>query len=122
MSTLKDVINTQRRQMNRLSELKNTILSKSIDKINNLSKHGQLKCVYNIPKYFFGYPAYNPEDVTDFILNGLTKEGLCVIKLNDTKLFISWDITDINSMNKLTKKPQVKSDISDLLPIINIKK
>ena len=63
MSALKEAINLQKRQISRLNDLKNVILNKLAEKINNLSKNGQLKFIYNVPPYLFGFPRYNIEDL-----------------------------------------------------------
>lgn len=119
MATLKDVVNLQKRQLNRQSELKKTLLKRTADRINHLSKHGQLKCIYTVPSYCFGYATYNVEDMTNYLLNEIIKQGYCVIKLNDSNLFISWDIKDVNSLRNKIKKE--KNNLESLLPILNIK-
>tara|TARA_B100000963_G_scaffold359531_1_gene387124 strand:- start:5727 stop:6098 length:372 start_codon:yes stop_codon:yes gene_type:complete len=120
MYSIKDVINVQKRQINRLNNLKDIILSKAYEKITHLAKHGELKCIYKIPPYYFGYPSYNQEEITNYLRDKLIKEQLCVIKLDRDKLFISWDIVDINFFNK--KNIKEKQNLDNLMPLINIKK
>jgi hypothetical protein len=119
MYTLRDVVNVQKRQLNRLNYLKDNILSKVYEKITHLAKHGELKFIYVIPSYYFGYPPYNPEDITNFLLERLIKDELCVIKIDKDKLFISWDILDINLFYK--KSIKEKKNLNNLMPLINIK-
>lgn len=119
MYTLKDVINVQKRQLNRLNYLKDIILSKVYEKITHFAKHGELKFIYLIPSYYFGYPPYNQEDITNYLRDKLINDGLCIIKLDRDKLFISWDILDINLFNK--KKINIKKNLDNLMPLINIK-
>lgn len=119
MATLKDVINLQKRQLNRQSELKKTLLKRLADRVNHLAKHGQLKCIYTVPDYCFGFATYRVEDMTNYLLNEIIKQGYCVIKLNERNLFISWDIKDVNSLiNKMKKE---KNNLESFLPILNIK-
>ena len=120
MYSIKDVINVQKRQINRLNNLKDIILSKAYEKITHLAKHGELKCIYKIPPYYFGYPSYNQEEITNYLRDKLIKEQLCVIKLERDKLFISWDIVDINLFNK--KNIKEKQNLDNIMPLINIKK
>lgn len=119
MSALKDAINLQKRQLNRLTELKNLLINKLAEKINNLSRNGQLKFIYNTPPYIFGFSKFDIDEMTTFILNILLREGYCAIKINSQSIFISWDVNDINVFKK--EKRKSKKNIKSLLPIINIK-
>ncbi len=119
MSALKEAVNLQKRQVIRLKDMQNTILCKLSERINTLSKNGQLKFIYNVPYFLFGFPIYNIEDLTLFILQSLIKEGYCAIKVDESKIFISWDINDINNFN--IKKRAKEKSLKSLLPIINIK-
>lgn len=119
MNSLQHVIESQKRQQNRYNNLKTEILSKLTDKISNLSKHGELKCIYTVQGYTFGYPRYDVRDVTNFLYIKLTNEGFCVVTLASNKLFVSWDINDINKIK--TQKEKKKEDINDLIPLLNLK-
>jgi len=119
MSSLKQVINLQKRQHSRYIELKQNILNKLTEKITHLAKHGEMRCVYTVPSYVFGAPAYNVADVTAFIYCAFKKEGFCIVILGDDKIFISWDINDINGIKKPNKK---KNQLVNIKPLININK
>jgi hypothetical protein len=119
MSSLKEVINLQKRQHSRYVDLKQSILDKVTEKITHLAKHGELRCIYTVPSYVFGAPVYKVTDVTTFLYLKFKKEGFCVIILGNDKLFISWDINDINGIKKRNKK---KNDFVDIKPLININK
>tara|TARA_Y100000992_G_scaffold179818_1_gene121420 strand:- start:2570 stop:2929 length:360 start_codon:yes stop_codon:yes gene_type:complete len=119
MSALKDVINLQKRQRSRYNELKQGILNKITDKISHLAKHGEMRCVYTVPSYVFGSPRYNVAEITVYLYYIFKKEGFCTVLLGNDKIFISWDINDINSLNSNKKK---KDKILDIKPLININK
>jgi hypothetical protein len=119
MSSLKEVINLQKRQHSRYVALKQDILNKLTEKITHLAKHGEMRCVYTVPSYVFGAPAYNVSDVTAFLYYTFKKEGFCAVILGNDKIFISWDINDINGVKKSNKK---KNQIVDIKPLININK
>ena len=116
---IQDVINLQRKQTIRFNELKEEIYSKVVNKISNLAKNSQLKMLFNVPRYVFGYPAYNISDITEYINNKLTSDGFCTLVVGPDKIFISWDINDINA-NK-SKKKKEKKKLIDLKPLLNIK-
>tara|TARA_B110001450_G_scaffold238820_1_gene246149 strand:- start:2155 stop:2523 length:369 start_codon:yes stop_codon:yes gene_type:complete len=120
MSGLRDILELQKRQNLRYDTLRNNILRKMADKIRHLSKHGELRCVYTVPNYTFGFPSYNVAEITTYLFTILKNEGFCVVLLADDKLFISWDINDINNL----KKPKIKKkvSISDIKSLINIDK
>ena len=119
MSSLKEVINLQKRQHSRYIALKQDILNKLTEKIIHLAKHGEMRCVYAVPSYVFGAPMYNVADVTAFLYYTFKKEGFCAVILGNDKIFISWDINDINGVKKPSKK---KNQFLDIKPLININK
>ncbi len=119
MSTLKGVLELQRKQNSRQSEIKRYILNKIGEKVNHMANHGELKCVYSIPPLIVGYPRYDIEDTRDFVFKSLEKEGYFVIKIHYDKIFISWDINDINSIKKI--KDKGKREVKSLMPILKLK-
>lgn len=119
MSTLKNVIEMQKRQLSRYDKLKAEIKEKLTQKITYLSRHGELRCIYTIQEYTFGYPRYNVNDITTFLSTVLINEGFCVVILTSNKLFISWDINDINNIR--TDKIRKKTSITDLIPLMRLK-
>ena len=119
MSSLKEVIKLQKRQHARYIELKQNILNKVTDKITHLAKHGEMRCVYTVPSYTFGAPQYNVADITAYLFYKFKDEGFFTIMLGNDKLFISWDINDINSIKKPDKN---KKQIIDIKPLLNINK
>ena len=119
MSALRDAINLQKRQLSRLTELKKLLIYKLSEKINNLSKNGQLKFIYNTPPYVFGFAKYDVEEITIFMLNMLLSEGYCAIKLTESSIYVSWDINDVNMFKK--EKRKKKKQFESLIPLINMK-
>ncbi len=117
--SLKDIINLQKKQTIRYNGLKEDMLNKLTDKVSHLAKHGQLKCIYTVPKYIFGYPPYNVTDITDYLFTKLKNEGFCCLIMGQDKLFISWDINDINEIKK--RKKQEKKTFIDIKPLLNIR-
>tara|TARA_B100001287_G_scaffold276633_1_gene288368 strand:- start:27 stop:386 length:360 start_codon:yes stop_codon:yes gene_type:complete len=119
MSSLKEVINLQKRQQSRYTELKQNILNKLTEKITHLAKHGETRCVYTVPSYVFGAPVYNVTTITAFLYYKFKQEGFCIIILGNDKIFISWDINDINGVKKSDKK---KNKFLDIKHLINVNK
>ena len=122
MSNIKEVINLQKNQMFRIQELRQAIINKLSIKISQLAKNGVLKCIYDIPAFVFGYPYFDMKDMTSNVYKYLVKEGYCVIILNPSsgKMFISWDINDVNIVKGDEKKKE--KILESIKPLLNIKK
>ncbi len=119
MDGLRTVLESQKRQQNRYNALKKEMLLKLTEKISHLSKHGELKCIYTVQSYTFGYPRYDVSEMTNYLYISLVNEGFCVVILATNKLFISWDINDINKLK--VEKQKKKEDMNDLIPLLNLK-
>jgi len=119
MNSLKNVIDAQKRQQTRYNNLKTELLTKLTDKITHLSKHGELRCIYTVQEYTFGYAKYNVAEMTNYLYAVLSNEGFCVVILATNKLFVSWDINDINNIK--VQKNKKKTQINDLIPLMNLK-
>ena len=119
MNGLRNVLELQKRQQNRYNALKKEMLSKLTEKISHLSKHGELRCIYTVQDYTFGYSKYSVREMTNYLYITLVNEGFCVVILAANKLFISWDINDINKIK--VEKQKKKEDMNDLIPLLNLK-
>lgn len=122
MPSLREILAIQKNQISRYNVLRKEILHKLTQKVIHLSSHGELKCIYTVPRYMFGFPRYNVEEITAYLFTYIKNEGFCVVLLDDDKIFISWDINDINNNLNRNKKPKKKVVINDLKPLINIKR
>ena len=76
MSSIKEVIKLQKKQINRNNEIKQIIINKMNEKIAQLAKNGILKCIYNIPHFIIGYPYYEIGDLTQSVYKYLIKKLL----------------------------------------------
>lgn len=56
----------------------------------------QLECQYTIPKFVFGGPIYDYEELKKYIIFKLKSNGLRVDPLNYETIYISWKPEDIN--------------------------
>ena len=115
---LKDVVNLQKKQTLRYNQLKAEILNKLTDKVSHLAKHGQLRCIYTVPMYIFGYPPYDVNDITEYLEKKLKIEGFCALGIGKNKIYVSWDINDINYVKKKIKED--KKVLFDLKPLLNL--
>jgi hypothetical protein len=119
-TSVKSVLEIQKKRSQRENELKNKLVGIIKERINNYAKHGQMKCVYRIPAFVFGYSPYNINEMTEFIYKKLDSEGYYLILHHDYNLFISWDVNDIKRSQKKKEKHRRKMD--DLIPLMSLKK
>ena len=68
--------------------------------------HAELEqtfCLYNIPEFIFGIPLYNVNDLKNYIMNTLKKNGFKILYFHPNTIFISWDVE-----NKIQNKDKSK--------------
>tara|TARA_B000000460_G_C21311736_1_gene304662 strand:+ start:32 stop:472 length:441 start_codon:yes stop_codon:yes gene_type:complete len=63
----------------------------------------QTYCSYSIPEFIFGTPLYNINDLKNYIMNTLKKNGFKLVYFHPNTLLISWDVE-----NKLKNKDDKK--------------
>ena len=65
----------------------------------------QTFCLYNIPEFIFGTPLYNVNDLKNYIIITLKKNGFKILYFHPNTIFISWDVENkIKNKNKKNKK------------------
>ena len=90
MSSLKDVINLQKRQLDRYNELKKDVLKKITNKISHLAKHNELRCIYTVPRYIFGFSTYKVEDITSFLfLHTIPLSSMSLVRMSNRRFSYS---------------------------------
>ena len=103
--TINSAIHIQEKRSKRDSSVKEKILSMIKDKIENASnRHNKTNCIFTVPTFIIGYIPYNVEEMTNYAMKKMIKDGLYVIKLNNENLYISWHINDLHRLNKKTIK------------------
>ena len=63
----------------------------------------QTHCLFCIPEFIFGIPLYNINDLKNYIMETLKKNGFKLLYFHPNTLFISWDVE-----NKLKNKDDKK--------------
>lgn len=67
----------------------------------------QTYCLYNIPEFIFGIPLYNVNDLKNYIMNTLKKNGFKLMYFHPNTIFISWDVE--NKIENKDKKNKNKN-------------
>ena len=81
-------------------------------KIKRYAENFKLGCLYEIPKFVIGTPLYEFDKLKKYILNSLKKKGFYIKMLNESIIYISWDLKHKQVKKvKQQKKNQYKSII-----------
>ena len=84
---------SKRKELNKL-KLYNKLLVNCHKKIKEKAKNNEMKCIYNVPQYTFGYPLYNYDELVKYIKDALLKNGFNINEINPGTITISWDDDD----------------------------
>ena len=105
---IKDLNNSiNKRHLKRL-ELYNSILEKVHHRIKYNAGLEKTFCFYNIPEFIIGTPLYNVEELKNYIITALKKNGFMLLHIEPNWLFISWNVSEIKEdTNKGKKKKEV---------------
>ena len=68
---------SEKKNINKL-KLYNKLIIKCHNKIKESAKNQFDSCIYEIPRYTFGYPLYDFNELKTYIINALKKDGLQV--------------------------------------------
>jgi hypothetical protein len=83
------------------------ILRKVHSRIVYHSKLEKTYCFFQIPEFIIGYPIYNVQDLKQYIVNSLQKNGFQLLYVEPNWLFISWEPTNIKKPRKQKNKKEL---------------
>ena len=92
-----------KRKLKRL-ELYNSILEKVHHRIKFNADLEKTFCFYNIPEFIIGTPLYNVEELKNYIITALKKNGFKLLHIEPNWLFISWNTSEIKEESNNGKK------------------
>jgi hypothetical protein len=89
-----------------------SVLKLCYQKIKRYAENFKMGCLYEIPKFVIGTPLYEFDKLKQYILNSLKKKGFYIKMLNESIIYISWDLKHKQVKKvKQQKKNQYKSII-----------
>ena len=118
-TSVKSVLGIQRKRNMRERLVKDKIISSAKEKINNYAMHGQMKCVYQVPVFLLGHAPFDNDTMMLHVAKTLMGEGFYVEVGDNNNVLVSWDVKDIQKVQKSRKKS--KANIDSLLPMMNLK-
>ena len=84
------------------------ILKKVHMRIKASKKKKKMHCFYQIPEFIIGVPLYNVNELKQYIMNSLKKNGFNLLYVDPNWLFISWEE---KKKNKVLKPPSKKKEV-----------
>jgi hypothetical protein len=93
-------------------ELFPKILLKCHRRIELSNSAGNLNTIYSVPKYVIGYPLFNKNEIIEYLLKNLTKNGFDVYsysEIDNDYLYISWQ----SAYEKYKEDKQIEKNLID---------
>jgi len=84
------------------------ILQRCHNKIKLYAQNKKTECIYNIPEFIIGVPLYDINELSEYLLSSLNKNGFILKQIPPNYIYISWDLK--NKKNIKVKKEKVKED------------
>jgi len=85
------------------------ILQKVHNRIKYNAKNEKTYCFFQIPEFIIGTPLYNIEDLKNYLMDSLRKDGFQLMYIDPNWLFIAWEIKGKKQPTK-KKKEKKKGD------------
>ena len=99
--------NKNNKQLRRLEQF-DEILKKVHTRIKSSAASEKMHCFYQIPEFIIGVPLYNVNELKQYIMNSLKKNGFNLLYIDPNWLFISWEE---RKKNKVLKPPSKKKEV-----------
>ena len=99
--------NKNNKQLRRLEQF-DEILKKVHRRIKSSAASEKMHCFYQIPEFIIGVPLYNVNELKQYIMNSLKKNGFNLLYIDPNWLFISWEE---RKKNKVLKPPSKKKEV-----------
>lgn len=86
------------------------ILVKCHNRIKLYAENRHTECLYNIPSFILGIPIYDVNDLKEYIISSLKKNGLIIKEYPNNWIYISWNFNKVpkNKKQKIIKNEKHK--------------
>ena len=93
------------------------ILQRCHNKIKLYAQNKKTECIYNIPEFIIGVPLYDINELSEYLLSSLNKNGFILKQIPPNWIYISWDIKNKKKMKvKVEKKREDFRFVEDYNP------
>lgn len=103
---MNELDNESRRKRLRRIEIYDSILKDCHKKIKFNSKLDRKYCFFLIPEFIFGTPLYSIEELRNFVMSSLQKNGFQIMYIHPNWLFISWTTGGNGGINATKNSPK----------------
>lgn len=73
-------------------------------KVTTAAEHKQLRILFEVPEYVYGYPIFNINDCISFVMKNLKSNGFLIKYYFPKVLYISWDFDEIKKNEEQDNK------------------
>lgn len=84
------------------------ILQRCHNKITLYAENRKTECIYEVPEFIIGVPLYNINELKEYLVSSLNKNGFILKQIPPNWIYISWDIK--NKKNVKVKQEKKKED------------
>ena len=93
------------------------ILQRCHNKIKLYAENRKTECIYEIPEFIIGVPLYNINELKEYLISSLNKNGFILNQIPPNWIYISWDIRNKKKMKvKVEKKKEDFRFVEDYNP------
>ena len=102
---------SNQKQLKRM-EIYDEVLVKCHKRIQYNSQLERTYCFYQIPEFILGVPLYNINEMKEYIINSLKKNGFQIMYIDPNWIFINWghQLGMKKLVNKTLKKENKKKE------------
>ena len=85
------------------------ILQRCHNKIKLYAENRKTECVYEIPGFIIGVPLFDVNELREYLVSSLNKNGFILKQIPPNYIYISWDLKNKKKMKvKKEKKPDTE--------------
>lgn len=93
------------------------ILQRCHNKIKLYAENRKTECVYEIPGFIIGVPLFDINELREYLVSSLNKNGFIIKQIPPNYIYISWDLKNKKKMKvKREKKVEDYRFIEDYNP------
>jgi len=85
----------------------NQILHHIHNKIKLYAENRKTECVYEIPGFIIGVPLFDVNELREYLVSSLNKNGFIIKQIPPNYIYISWDLKNKKKM-KVKKEKKVE--------------
>ena len=84
------------------------ILQRCHNKIKLYAENRKTECVYEIPGFIIGVPLYDVNELREYLVSSLNKNGFILKQIPPNYIYISWDLKNKKKMKVKKEKKMEK--------------